>query len=685
MLSCLCILGFLLPCCQINEPHLPGWNVSLNLPIAKKTYTLMEVLDKSTELKYYSDASQKNLIYYSKEVALDKITINDKLKIDGVTASTSETIGSITVSSDSIDANVGYSWAGSGLSAGMKTIMPPVNNQPITSSFNLASEFVSVKLESGTIDLTISNQFPSPVILTISNLKLKNIGSGEIIAQDTRSLSILPKTSGTLKAIAITPNLFIKNQIAFEATISCSGSNGESITLPAYSFGVKAKFNNLIAVEATAKIPQQDPVTISNSIKIDENVSQGTKYSSIKIDQGNLNINLANNIDLGASLTVTIENLKDASGKPFSETRLIGRKQPSQNLISLSLQNYTLVSPNGSPTNEIPYKIVFIPEITSDVRALKSTDGISGFVSISSLQLKEFAGILKPISVNTQRSSVSLDVKDLKNKFEFGQINLNNSLIQLRLSTTAKFELGLNGRIEASNNRGERAVMGLNSKTITPSIITPVDSVLSINSDSLRLFFMKFSILPDSLIIFAGGTLNPNYKTLSVKNTDQINGRSKIELPLDFGLQNAVFKDSLSVDLSNDDRDQIKKVNSLKTSLKLTNGLPASIIFSGEMYDQNNQFLINFPPVYSDQGGTITVNGATTNSNGEVATKNEQTISVKVQRGDVTKISKAKYMRVTMKINTSASGNSPVKFKTTDDIQIHAFGTADYQVKTEEN
>ncbi len=673
------LMATLLFSCNINEPNMPQWDVSLNLPIAKKNYSLMDLLEKSSDLNYYKDGS--NLLYFTQEKSIDQIELKDKLKIDAVTESASETIGSISIASDSVTANIGFGWISSAITPGMQAVVPPLNDIPVSINTDVLDEFLSVKLDGGTIDLSITNQFPSPVSLTLRNIVLKNASSGELVAQYSGSTTIPPKETRTIKAIPITKGIFIKNQLTLDCLVSTNGSNGTPVTIPQNSFSVKAKFVNLSVVEAQAKIPAQDPVVIDNTITIDEGEAQPTKFSNIKIETGALTVKVTNNLDIDATLNLTINNLKNPSGQTFTEIRSIARKQTVTLFNNLSLLDYSIVSTTGSPSNQVSYKISVQTKATTDFRTIKSTDGISGSVELSNLKLKEFTGQLQPQVVEAERSAISLDLQDLKDKLQFQQINLRNPLVQLRLKTNAQFEFKIDGRIEGRNSLGQKAIIGLNSRTLNTTLISPSDSVLTINSDSLSLFFKKFSRFPDSLIVYAGGTLNPNYKTVSLKSTDKITGRSIFELPLDFGISNAQITDSVAVDLSNDERDQIKDVISLEAGLVLTNGLPASISFTGRLYDQNNNFLTYFPPKYSDQDSVLTFNGATVDAAGNVLTKNKQTKSVKALKAEIDKISKAKYMRVRFTLNTSGTDNSPVRFRTTDDLLIHAFGSTNYRVK----
>lgn len=667
--------------CTVNEPQMPSWDVSLNIPITKKSYTLNDILEKSKELSFYQSGTNKGIIYYSKTTNLDNIRIDDKLKVDGISESASEVIGIISLKQDSVRADIGYSWLGLNVNPNTKAVIPPVSNIPVSSNTDVSQSFTTAKIENGLIDLEITNQFPSPVSLTISNVALKNIGTGEIVFSYSNSIVIASKSTAKISSLQLTKGLVVKNQFVFECVVSTNGSNGNLITLPENSFTLKAKIKELNVSETQAKIPIQDPIVIDNSFSFEENSSQPTKFNLIKIESGLMNFKVINNLDLDATMTITINNLKNPSGQTFTETRFIGRKQTVNIFNNYSLKDHSLISLIGSPTNQVSYKVNFAILESNDLRIIKSSDGISGLINIGELKIKEFNGKLQPKTITTERSSISFDLKDLKTKLQFQQINFKNPLAQIRLKTTAQFEFKLEGKIEGKNSIGQKAILGLNNKTLTNQIISPTDSVLSINADSLSLFFKKFTQFPDSIIVYAGGVVNPNYNVINIKSTDLITGKSVIELPMDLGIHNAVLKDSLEVDLSNDDRDKLKDVNSLEAGIKFINGLPVSISFTGKMYDSQNKFLTYFPPKYTDQDTTLTINGASTDANGNVTTKNEQTIKVKTQKAEIDKIRNAAYMRVNLKINTSASGNSPVKFKTSDDVIINAFGSTNYKVK----
>ncbi len=301
------------------------------------------------------------------------------------------------------------------------------------------------------------------------------------------------------------------------------------------------------------------------------------------------------------------------------------------------------------------------------------------------LKVSEYTGQLKPTVFEATRSAVGLDVKDIQKKLKFQQINLKNPKIELHLRLTANVEFNINGSVEARNSIGQRSVMTLSSRTLDRTLITQADSVITFNADSVSNFFRNFSQLPDSIIVYVGGTANPNNKTISVTGSDQLIVSSKMEFPFEFGLSGGEFSDSVKVDFKNADRDKIKDVNSLGASVIITNGIPASLSFTAKLYDQNNNFLTYFPPKYQDQDTVISLNGAGVDANGNVISNTTQSVTVKTLKSEIDKISNAFYMRVRIRLNTSGAGNQAVRFKTDNIIKFLASGSTNYHINPKGN
>ena len=668
--------------CGIKSPTAPSWDVALNLPLVDTTYSILDMIEKDSSI-VKPDYTKQGLLIYSTVKDVEKIEVSDKLTVDGFSTNTSKAIGSISIDSDETTADIGFNWSQQGLTSGTQVPVLAENNRPVSSDLAAISQFQSAKFESGTIVIDIKNNFTQFVTLTINGLTIKNSATNEIVAQTTATLVVPPNSTGSFPAISFNPGVTVKNQLKFETTVSISGSGTNLVTIPQTAFSVTTKFSTLSVSEASAKIPQQNPVVIDSTITMDETSAQPTKFKTIKIATGRLNITLINNLDVDADVVMEIANMKTPSNVKYIVSKKILRKSTTKFVDNISLTDYSFASLDNNPTNKVNYKVTFTSRGSTDYRTIKKTDDFQATVDFSSLGIKEFNGLVKPTALDETRSAISLDTKDLQTKFGFSQINFNKPLIELHLapSAGAKLNFKIAGRLEAQNSIGQKNTLSLNANTMNgKTTITETDTVITLNADSVSNFFKKFSRLPDSIFVYAGGTLNANYQLVTVTNTSFVSGSSKIEFPLDLGISDGVFTDSVKMDFDADKQKNIKDLNSSDLSLILSNGLAVSFTFTGKMYDSTNTLLMYFPPKHSDQDTMVTVAGGVTDANGNVIARTTQTVKVKIAPGESDLIARAKYMRILVKLNTSRSSNLPVKFKTKDDIRIISFGGVNYHV-----
>jgi len=680
--SSILIVSTLVISCEINEPTLPNWDMNLSIPLFDTTYTMLDVIEKdSTILK--PDYTQQGLIVYSKSEQIETIQTKDKLTIEDFSTSSLTTIGSIKINDDSSKADVGFEWMQQILPPGQTSTVFPEFDRPVSSQLDDFDNFESIKIESGTIQIKIQNHFPDFITFTIKGLTIKNVITNEIILQTNTQLNIPPNSIVEFPPLSFNPDVLIKNQLKFETIVSTTGSNGNVVQIPLKTFTIFVKTTNLVASEARAKIPAQNPVTIDSNLVIDENSPKPTKFKTIKIESGILNITLKNNLDIDANVYLEIPNLKSPTNSNFIINKLVTRKSIVKFVDNVSLSDYSLVSLDNNPTNKINYKFTFNTLPSNDYRTIKKSDSFEADVYFGSISIKEFDGIIKPTVLEERRSSVKLDSEDLQKTFSFSQIYFNKPIIELRLksSPNTKLNIKITGRLEGKNSKGEISVINFNQNTLSTTTITERDSILRFNPDSLTNFFKKFSRLPDSIIFYAGGILNEKYQQVIVSNTTTLTGSSSFELPLDIGISDANYIDSLKLDFSDDTRKNIRNLNTGELNFSIANGLPVSLSFTGKIYDENNNFLMYFPPKQSNQDTVISINGAITDANGNVVSKSNNNIKLILSYGDSDLLAKAKYMRVLVKLNTSRSNNLPVKFRVSDDFKIRSYGTVNYRVK----
>ena len=82
-----------------NEFVGPSWDTKINVPLTKKEFALLEIVEKdSSFLSASQDPSTLGLIYYADTQSIATIRIEDELTIDAFEANFAQTIGPINVS-----------------------------------------------------------------------------------------------------------------------------------------------------------------------------------------------------------------------------------------------------------------------------------------------------------------------------------------------------------------------------------------------------------------------------------------------------------------------------------------------------------------------------------------------------------------------------------------------------------
>lgn len=685
------ILALVFQGCNIKQPTAPSWDVTFNLPIAKKYYTLSDIIQKkSSFISNYTSGTNKGILYYSNIKAISDINIKNQLKVDGTSQSVSNTLGLISIKDDSVRMSLGYSWLNSSLKAGSAGTIPNSANLQINNDFTMANQFSSITINSGSCIISITNYFPSPISMTLNSLSIINKSNGSTVCSYNPNINIPPMQTVFLNTIQFQPNTYVENTLQFVGNISINGNNTYVSNLPLNSIGITAKLSNLELSQAVAKIPEQD-LQIDGNFTFDNGTAQPTKVSKLVIDTGMLNGSVTNNSNIDALATITINNFYSPGGTLLTKTLLLPHKQTVSVFSNLSLQGYSVS--NSVLTNQISYSILVKTTETSNLTSASSTDSFSGNFSIGTLYLQQITGQLKPTSVNPTLSSVAFDVKDLQNKVQFQQINLSGTNIQIKLHVNnllpgTQFNFGIDQNVSwiKAKNSTESYSLPLNSSTLDKTFITQSDSAVTFNSNSMSTFFKQFTHLPDSILVNVGGTLNSDYGTISMTNQNNISGSSDIEIPFIVGIASGLVSDSVSIDLSQDNRNKIKDLNSMSASVNITNGIPIALSYRGKLFDENNKFLMNFPPKHSDQDTVINIAGAVTDNNGNVTAKTASSSSFSLISNqtvnETTLLSSAKYLRIYLNINTTnGTNNQPVILKTSNDINITVFGSTDYQVK----
>jgi hypothetical protein len=666
-------LFFKMGCVDIPKDLVaPKWDVTLNAPITNKTYTLWDAIKKDTsKLHTYSSGSNAGLLYYSDIKRIDRITVGDNLNVSSFSASSSASIGSIKIS-DPLPVTLAIEPAeiNSSVVYDVYRLFPAVGTTNITKSFSQSAQFSSVTLESGSLSLGITNNFPSPVHIYISKLVIRNQSDNSVIIEDYTYYDLDSKTTRTL--LYNLAGKTVNQVLNIEATIASNGSGTTTVNLNENTnITFTAQVQNYTFSQVTA-ILSQNTFNISDSYQFDDS----TYVQTAVIDRGSLKITANNNLDIALTATLTVQSLKDASGNIFTQVISLGRKEKNKVISIPSLSGYTLSDPSNSLVNVIKYSISVVSAATSDFRTIYKTDNVSAKMDISDLYFRTFTGKIKPTNLTVNETSIDLNLGDVSDKLLVGQIDMENPSIQLKLQKSTNMQVNFSGQLIG------RSTTQTSQLSIPTTTIGSGETVITLNTTDVRNFIKSFNgKLPSTVSVKGHGVVNPNYSTATVAAADSVYGTANIEFPMKISITGGSFRDSSNVDLSDSDRKEMNKVSGGSLVMEISNGIAFDASVSARLYDASNNFLMNLPPNRTPNDTLTHVQAAVVNSSGKVTSATATKITFSLNKSEVELLTQSKYIISKISFYTSGNNSVPVEFRTSDAIQIKVYGTLNYTVE----
>ena len=648
---------------------MPKWDVDLTVPISSKSYTLWDAIKKDTsKLHYYTNADNNKLVYYSDIKRIDRITVGDNLKINSFSTSASAKISSINISQ--VNTSILPRDFSPTIPYNSSIVFPAVTSTTITKEFTQSAQSGFVTIESGALYIRMSNSFPNPIQFTISRLVIKNKTDNSTIVDDNNS-SVIPAGQTIEKNYSLTGKT-VYQAIIVEATISTAGSGSTYVTLNENNtLAFAAQVKNLVFTQVTARL---DPNTFSmnDSYKFDDS----TYVQSAVIDRGAINITANSNLDLDITATLVIPNLKNSSGGSFTQVINLGRKQKNKVIAIPSLSGYTLSDPSNNLINTIQYSITAVSAATSDYRTILKTDDINARIDISNLYFRSFTGRIKPTNLTVDETTIDLGLGDISGRLLMNQIDIENPSVQIKLRKSTNAQVNFSGQLLGRSST-HTAQMDIPLTTIGNN-----ETIITLNAAELRNFIKSFSgKLPETISVRGKGVINPSYTTATIASADSLYGTAQIEFPMKVSITGGSLRDSSDVDISDNNRDEMKKVNGGTLNLEIRNGVAFDASVSLRLYDSANKFLMNLPANRAPNDTLIHVNPASVNSQGKVISSANSKITFTLTKADVDNIIKSKYLISKVSFYTTGNNGQPVEFKTSDAILIKAYGTLNYTVE----
>ncbi len=655
-----------------SDIQAPRFDVVLNFPITDTSYTIDDALGDDSTLVASDDPAKLGLLVYKSNTDISTFYIEDNLSINGFSTRASQVIGSIKINDvKPVQTGIAVTQWTNGVQPGQQMVFPE-NVGEVNVGFPRIDAFKSVSLDGGTLTIKVVNRLP--VDMELRGLKILNADDGSIFAQKPYPPAItLPKLDSTVISFDLTGKT-IMDSLIYNGTLYTPGSGGNVVDIPAEAgTEITASFDNLSISGVSAVLPAQDPFSKDSTVVIDDS----TFIESAVFDQGSFAITLDNGLDLDIDLQLTIDNLLDANSNSFSQTVFLSAKETGKQIGVNDLSGWSIstLTP-GTPTNQLSYSAVISPRSSNDVRTISKNDSIGIGINFGDIVFRSVAGKIKPTTISIAQSEFGFDLGDLKNSFNYTDINFNDPAILLSLKTSAQMEFELNGFIEATNGAQTKS-MNLNNVIISSSGSNTID----LRDYGFKDFLNGFdSAIPDSFKFAGDATVNPNFAVGSVSKDDSVSGAISIEIPLDIGIAGGTFRDTVNIDSISIDDKQIDAINFAEITIEMTNAIPVGISFSGHILDANNNPLIQLPPSYNDISA-ISIVPPTVDSDGLVTAPSQSKQVIRLTGEDAKTFIHNPNIEMVLTLDTPPAGTAdPVKFRTTDYISVKLYGSAGYRV-----
>lgn len=537
-------------CVKIPEKSdLPSWSVTIEVPLAKETITIDELLEDSLFVGIPYGTNGDSIFAYQDQIEIEKVEVGDQLNIDDVQKSFSQSVADVKVDEKSKQYSSQLDPVGvdpvnqavasllgkitlndtdptetdpvpltelidtTGVNEGDEIVVPQSTEAPTiyrTVNFN---EFDNADFSDGLLAITISNdlvlELGAPITVRLLKSDSTIISGGDGDAEATWTKGIMPGDSAE-ETISLAGKV-LPGSIIIQVTGVIAGSGDATITNNESSrnssFVVKVQAKDLEVTSAQAIIPEQiidttDTITLAES----EN-----KVQSAKILNGILAIDIANNLPVDANLVLTIASIdtSDADGiQAFTQTIPLTAKQSSNP--KYSLNGASLVMNVNDQKVDYSYKII-TQDTDPDKKQISENDGVTVDISIygaapgEQITFSEFEGIVAQEPI-----------------LESGEIDITTD----SKITSASISSGtMNITIRNNVNLSESNVPELS--ILIPELVDQFSNPINITKDLLP--------EPNTTIIeidLAGYVLRPNTVTVSADSfTQNITYASEVVIP----------------------------------------------------------------------------------------------------------------------------------------------------------
>lgn len=661
----------------LKEPVAPTWDVDLTAPLARRSYTLGEVVEQDTSMLRVGEGGQ---ILYTSRVQTSPTYVGDMIRIAPFASTGAFQLGAFAITMDPSSVPVSIPFLPPGA-----TLRIPDTTVTLADLRDTMANFQRATFSAGTLTLTVRNNLPVAVDLA-RPIELRD-AFNTVVATFTFSPATIPP-GGSRSASAPMEGRSVTSVVVMTGLrIHLNGSTGP-VTVPSGPLLVADLTGSGLAA-SQAVLSQVPAQILTDNDTTSLQVNDSTLVREVRLGSGTVALRFSSLIDLDMVVRFRFLELQRLSGSAFVPAEdSVYVPARGTGTYAISLAGHRMISLDGDFVRRL--RGVSSVRILGSARpvTVNDTDRVRVELTTTAAVVADSAiGVLKPTRVHVDRV-IGMDFGSLPQRFT-GTITIPDADLVLRPIGYLGFPMNVGIQVGARRVPGNDSVY----LQLPPSQgrgVVP-GSVMVFDPAQVGQFLTQISgRLPDSLRVVGDLLVNPPefyQPTLagigSVGRNSMFSGDMELVVPLRLTLSGGRLVDTVAVgDTTGDGRGHIDlpteitdDMNSGTIVVEVENGLPLSVTAEVALLDRARGVLLRLPGA----GGSIQAAAPPVDGGGNVTGLVRARSSIALSKADLRLLERSERLVYTLAFATT--GTSLVRFRAGDSVRIRAWATFSYRVE----
>jgi hypothetical protein len=662
---------------QPLEPVAPSWDTNLSLPLANRHYTLLEIVEKDTNLLRAGVGGE--IVYASSIDALPTF-IGDVITVSPNDTVVTVNFGTFDVTGVPLYAPLDIPWLPRGSST-------PIPDTTLTFAdvLDTIPTFQRIIMESGTISLMLENNLP--VAMEVVNpIELRDSQGGMVA-----SFVYLPATIPANSSRTATDNLAGRE---LDNTVRISGlrfhTPGSTSPVPIPTGTLFAATLSTTGLRARyAEFAEIPPQRLSDNDTTYLPIDDSTLVRELHLRTGRLQLQFASRVNLPMLFKFRLNELRRPVGAGFvayEDSLFLPARGSGSSFIDLAGSRIQSQSASLISSLEVVSSVI-LPAGSGQPVTVSDTDKVVIAVSrLADIVVDSAVAVLRPSWVSVG-SEFPVSFGELPTRFS-GQLNIPSASLGFATVSSIGFPMDLDIRVGGRTAGGDSVFLQVPA---SEKRLQTGNDLVQFDPTEVGQFLSQFSgQLPERLRITGRVLVNPPDVYVptpagvgTVGRNSSFGGNLDLQVPLMLGIVNGTYRDTLVIGDTTADglrdytinKDRLNDVNHGTMHIEVQNGMPLELGISLRLLDRTGQSILLVPQ--SGQG--VQVTAAAVDGGGNVVLPAQSRSSFTLSQSEVRQFNPAEFLTYSVALVTTP-GSPAVRFKTSDYVRVRMWSTLSYRV-----